>query len=347
MTKEGFYMFTVSISRKMLVCEMSEAPKGHKFLKPVEMACRIEMDLGTAPSKPAAKTLRDGMDKAFNALVKARSAGFLKQLNSDIAALGAVIEKDGMDSARASKFLQDEEKNIKALWENWSQRVAPKMADQVLVEVVKKAREPELKDLQKQKIKTVGRVTAVPVLAIASAVASAVTGNVAGVASAALKGASASMKMKEDLSKALNDYDTELGAAKRDLAAVADALKGVAKRIKAMEAHRASSEMAVAQLAAEQRGLKRALKLVEDSGGKEAAGLQKQLDANAARVQALVKTWPDSAAMRAALTRMAEDHKAMVQALGTVATGSAKSLRDARDLTDGGKEILSVLSKLT
>lgn len=340
-------MFTVTISRKMLVLEMADAPKGHRFLQPVEMGCRIEMDLGLEPARPAAKALRDGMDKAFNALVKTRSAGFLKQLNGDIAALGEVIGKEAMDSAKASKFLQAEEKNIKALWQNWSERLAPKMADQVLMELVKKTREPELAALQKTRIKTVGRVTVVPVLALASAAAAAVTGNVAGIASAALKGASAAMKIKEDLAQALNAYDTDLGAAKRDLAALAEAMKAMARRIKSMEAHRKSSELAVAALMAEQRGLHKELKAVEERGGKPAAGLSKRLAGNEAQIKTLVKDWPDAAALKAALARMAADHKALAEALAQATADSSKSLRNARDLTDGGKEILSILSKLS
>lgn len=340
-------MFTVTMSRKTLVLEMNETPKGHRFLEPVEMGCKIEMDLGVEPGRPAAKALREGMDRAFNALVKARSASFLKQLNGDIAALGEVIGKEDMDSAKASKFLQSEEKNIKALWQNWSEKLAPKKADQVLMELVKKARAPELKDLQKTKIKTIGRVTAVPVLALASAAVSAVTGNALGAGSAALKGASAAMKLKEDLAQALNAYDNDLDAAKRDLAGLAAAIKGMAQRIKSMEAHRKSSELAVAALMAEQRGLQKELKAVEARGGKPAAGLSKRLTANETQIKALVKDWPDAAAMKAGLARMVADHKSLTEALTQAATGSSKSLRTARDLSDGGKEILSILSKLT
>lgn len=341
-------MFKINSSRDKLICTMREKPDGHKLIEPTEMSCEVILNLGIVPGKATAKELTLGMDKTFNELVTRKSGNFVKDIKNKVRALGAIIEKSGEDAAKASRFLTKEEDDLKKLWENWSKRLAPKLAEQALQMVVKSARDKDLKAVNTRKVKAVGRVVAVPALSLAAAAASFFTGNAAGISSATLKAASALMKAGEDLSSALNGFNSNQAAVEKDISTLASALKTISTRINLMDKQRKAAEMEIASLKSQQRVLVKELAAQKDLPTAERNKAVKVLnDYNVAMKAIISAGLPDTVPLKDAWKNIAVEHKKMIDAIGSVGSETPKSLRNVRDLTDGSKELLSILSKMT
>lgn len=340
-------MFDINWSRDKLICTMTEKLDGHKLIEPTEMSCRVELDLGVVPGNAAAKALVKGMDKAFNALVSRKSGNFIKDIKNEVKALGTVIEKNGVDASKASGFLTGKENELKKLWENWSKNLAPRLAEEALQEVVKTAREKELKEFNSKKVKAVGRAIAVPTLSLAAAAASFLTGNVAGASSAALKAASALMKASDELSSALNGFNADQAAVKKDINALANALKTIAGRINSMDRQRKSAELEIASLKSQQRVLTKELAGQKNLPVEARKKTAKALTDYDGMVKTITAGLPDTAPLKESWKKVATEHKKMIDAIGSVGAETPKSLRTVRDMTDGSKEILSILSKMT
>jgi len=340
-------MFDVNWSRDKLICTMTEKLDGHKLIEPTEMSCKVELELGVVPGNAAAKALVKGMDKTFNALVSRKSGNFIKDIRNEVKALGTVIGKHGVDESKASDFLTKKEDELKKLWKNWSEKLAPKLAEEALQEVVKSAREKDLKEFNTKKARAVGRVIAVPALSLAAAAASFFTGNVAGASSAALKAASALMKASDDLSTALNGFNSNQAAVEKDISALAGALKTIAGRINSMDKQRKSAELEIAALKSQQRVLAKELAGQKDLPAQARKKTAKALTDYDGMVKTITAGLPDTAPLKEAWKNVAGEHKKMIDAIGSVGSATPKSLRTARDLTDGSKELLSILSKMT
>mgnify|MGYP006273613105 FL=1 len=338
-------MFKIQCTRDKLICTIQEVPEGHRFIEPTQMSCEITLSLGVTPSSKAAKALTSGMDKTFNDLVKRKSGSFIKDMHSKVKALGAVIEKNGESAAKASDFLKREEADLKKLWTKWSEGLAPQLAEEALQSVVKQARESEVQSLNTRKAKAAGRVVAVPALTLASAAVSFLSGNVAGASSAALKAASALMKASDELKSALNEFNANQAAVEKDIGALASALKTIAGRINAMDKQRKSAEMEIASLKSQQRVLES--ELAGQRGAASQAQAQKKLKELESSVKALADNLPDTGPLKEPWKVIAAEHKKMNDAVAATGSQGPKSLRNARDLADGGKEILSILSKAT
>ena len=338
-------MFDINWSRDKLICTMSETPDGHKLIEPTTMSCEVVLNLGTVPSTAAAKSLALGMDKTLNAMVKRKSGKFLEGLRNKAKAIGVVIEKHG-DFAKSSDFLKKEEAELMTLWKNWSEKLAPKLAEEALQEVVKASRDKDVSDLNTKKVKTVGRVVAVPALSLAAAAASLVTGNVAGASSAALKAASAMMKASDELSKAMNTYKVDQDAVEKDINELAGALKTIAGRITSMDKRRKAAEMEIASLKSQQRVLAQELVAAKDMPGPERNKIVKLLKSYDDSVKQLAEGLPDTGDLKESWKKVATEHKKMLDAVKSTSSDTPSSLRTIRDLTDGSKEVLSILSKL-
>lgn len=63
--------------------------------------------------------------------------------------------------------------------------------------------------------------------------------------------------------------------------------------------------------------------------------------------KAITTGLPDTTPLKDAWKNIAVEHKKMIDAIGSAGSDTPKSLRNVRDLTDGSKELLSILSKLT
>jgi len=339
-------MFEIQWSRDKLICKMTERPEAHKLIEPAEMSCEVILNLGLVPGEPAGKALLRGMEKTFNALATRKSGNFIKDMNNQVRALGKVIEKNGVDASGASGFLTTEETNLKKLWKNWSEKLAPRLAEEALQEVVRTAREIELKDMNTKKAKAVGRVIAVPALTLAAAAASILSTNVAGAGAAVLKAAGALMKASEDLSAALNEFSSDQAAAEKDISALAGALKTIFGRINSMDKQRKFAEMELASLKSQQRVLAKELSGQKDMPAEARKKTAKTLVDNEAALKAIISGLPDTAALKESWKTVAAEHKKMSDAIGSVGAAAPKSLRNVRDLTDGAKEILTILSKL-
>jgi chromosome segregation ATPase len=340
-------MFDIKWSRDKLICKMTEKPDGHKLIVPSEMSCEIVLNLGAVPGDASAKALVKGMEKTFNALAMRKAGNFIKDIKNQVRALGAVIEKSGQDASKASGFLTKEEADLKKLWKNWSEKLAPKLAEEALQEVVKTAREKDLKGMNTRKAKAVGRVIAVPTLSLAAAAASILTGNVTGASSGLLKAASAVMKAADDLSSALNGFDSSQAAVEKDIADLAGTLKTIAARINSMDKQRKSAEMELAALKSQQRVMAKELGAQKNLPADARKKAAKVLMDNEAALKAMISGLPATEPLKESLKNVAAEHRKMINAIGSVGSDTPKSLRTARDLADGSKELLSILSKMT
>ncbi|GGE43810.1 hypothetical protein [Actibacterium pelagium] len=343
-------MFDVVWSKDTITCTLKVKPEADKLIEPTEMACRIDLKLGVTPSPAAGKALRNGMDKTFNALVERKSGNFLKDMRTKVRALGAVLQKEidqgKGDQARASKFLKAEEADLKAMWTKWSEKLAHKLAEEALQEVVKTTKEKELKDLNVKKVKAAGKVLTVPTLALASAAVSLFTGNITGGASAILKAGSAMMKASEDLSSALNTYSNDQAAVEKDIGALAGALKTIAGRINSMDKQRKLAEMEIAKIASEQRVMAKELAAAKNLPAAERNAAIKGLRAQGEAIKNIAKGLPDTSDLKVSWKAIAGEHKKMLDAVKATGADAPKSYKNARNLADGAKEILSMLSKV-
>ncbi len=343
-------MFDIKLSRDLLVCSMTETPPGHRLIKPMIMSCDIKLELGIVPSAGAAKTLKKGMEKGLSARIKTKSGPLLNDMTRKILAIGAMIEDKDPKRAQAAKdsdYLKAEEKRIKDLWDHWSKKIAPKLANDVLQEVVASAREAELQGLRNKKIKAVGKVTAIPVLALVAAVMSGATGNVAGIMAALGKGASATMKAAEDVSSALNEFRSDQKAITRDITTISTALDTVKHRIESMNKHRKAAEMSIAALSAQTQVMVRELKSLKDTDRNAAIAIAKSINENNRATKELRDNLPDTGPLTQAWTNIAAEYKKMTMAVNAMDAQAPMSLSGARNLTDASKELLGILSKLT
>ncbi|MEX0308066.1 MAG: hypothetical protein AB3N12_11845 [Ruegeria sp.] len=343
-------MFKVKLEGNKLNYNMKNTPDGHRLINATEMGCDGEIKLPAKLSPSTAKSFVPKLEKTFNALAKQKSGTFIKDINSRVNAIGKILENSDPKkaaAARSSKFLNAEEKEIRILWDRWSNKLAPRIFDEAVQTLVKSANEKDLQGLSKQRLKVIGRVTIVPTLTIASAAVSAATGNAAGVASALLKGTNATLKAVEELSGSLNDLRTDQKAIEQDFQTLSKSLQTVAARINSLDKHRKSTERKIIAIASASKVLRNGLGNLEKTDPDAAKMVAKKLNQNSSAIQALADGLTDTAPLKQSWKAIAVEHKKMLDAIKATSSDAPKSLRDTRDLIDANKEILAVLSKIT
>ena len=360
-------IFTVTAEQKAFKCLANIRLRKVGALEESEMACVVTLPLGVPKNSRTVKDLRPIFEKALNSMAEKRSARFLKQLSEESKILARMLETDEelrravVDGKR--NFVNDKNKEIQDLWENWSTRLAPRWAADVLEECLKKSKDADAKSLAATNAKATGKVSQMPNFAIAagfsSALAAALTASsgpvgvglgIAGVVTGIAKMLSGYLKLSKDTQDALASVQRDQAGLVKDVEAVYLAVVQVNTRLGELDTHRGVLERQIISITQGNRKLRDEIAKLSDSAGgersKEIDSLRKAFAANEDALKSVRAEIVETAELRASLDAMYEPVKRLLRQSKEGYKSSNKAESRFRTVLDGSRESLTVAANL-